>query len=60
MAKEWKSKGAGGGVYFLGFIASAVYFIQNAVGFGQGLLGFLKAIVWPAFLIYRVLTVLHV
>ena len=60
MAKEWKQHGKSGGVYFLGFIASAVYFIQNAVGFGQGLLAFLKAIVWPAFLIYRVLTVLHV
>jgi hypothetical protein len=60
MAKEWKQHSKSGGIYFLGFIASAVYFIQAAVGFGQGLLGLLKALVWPAFLIYRVFVVLHV
>ena len=45
----------GGGIYFLGFIGAAVYYIQAADTFGQGVLGFLKAIVWPAFLIYKLL-----
>ena len=42
----------GGAVYFLGIIGSAVYYIQNATSFWGGVLGFLKALVWPAFLIY--------
>lgn len=45
----------GGGVYFLGFIGSAVYYIQQANGFWGGVLGLLKAIVWPAFLVYKLL-----
>lgn len=52
-----KSGGAGAGtpVYFLGFIGAAVYYIQAATGFWMGVLGFLKAIVWPAFVIYKIL-----
>lgn len=50
--------GTPGAVYGLGFIGAAVYYIQHAATFGAGVLGLLKAIVWPAFLIYRVLTLL--
>ena len=46
------STGGGSGIYCLGFIGAAVYFISHATGFWVGVLGFLKAIVWPAFLIY--------
>ncbi|HLW46569.1 MAG TPA: hypothetical protein VKW09_02255 [bacterium] len=53
-----KSGGASGAVYGLGFIGAAVYFIQHAPTFGAGVLGFLKAVVWPALLIYRVLQLL--
>lgn len=45
--------GAGGGVYGLGMIGAAVYFIQQSVGFWAGAVGILKAIVWPAFLVYK-------
>jgi hypothetical protein len=45
----------GGGIYFLGFIGAAVYYIQNATGFWNGVVGFLKALVWPAFLVYKLL-----
>ena len=45
----------GGGVYCLGFIGAAVYFIQNAETFWWGVLGVLKAIVWPAIMIYKLL-----
>lgn len=44
----------GGGAYGLGFIGAAVYYIQAADSFGTGLLGILKAIVWPAFMVYHV------
>ena len=40
-------------VYGLGFIGAAVYFISTATSFWMGVLGFLKAIVWPAFLVYE-------
>lgn len=42
-------------VYGLGFIGAAVYFISHATGFWMGVLGFLKAIVWPAVLVYELL-----
>ena len=42
-------------VYGLGFIGAVVYYIQMASSFWAGLMGFLKAIVWPAFLVYDAL-----
>lgn len=42
-------------VYGLGFIGAAVYFIQHANSFWMGVLGILKAIVWPALLVYEAL-----
>lgn len=60
--KKWHKQGTGimGGFFgFLTFIGAAVYFIQQAEGFWPGVLGFLKAIVWPALLIYKVFTLLH-
>lgn len=40
-------------VYVLGFIGAAIYFISIAESFWSGVLGFLKAMVWPAFLVYE-------
>jgi len=48
-----KQNAGNGAVYGLGFIGSAVYFIGHAATFGAGVLGFLKAIVWPAILMYQ-------
>ncbi|MBU4069633.1 MAG: hypothetical protein KJ646_01495 [Nanoarchaeota archaeon] len=42
-----------GAVYGLGFIGAAIYYISTATSFWIGVLGVLKAIVWPAFLIYE-------
>jgi len=47
--------GCSGCGYFLGFIGTAIYYISTATGFGMGILGVLKAIVWPAFLVFEVL-----
>lgn len=41
--------------YFLGFLGAVIYYIQTATGFWNGTLGVLKALVWPAFLVYEVL-----
>jgi hypothetical protein len=50
------ASGAGGGaVYGLGLIGALVYFLQHATNFGEGVLGFLKALVWPALLVYQLL-----
>ena len=46
---------ASSAVYGLGLIGAAIYFISGATGFWMGVLGFLKAIVWPAFLVYEAL-----
>ena len=45
----------GGGIYCLGFIGAAIYYISTASGFWVGVLGFLKAIVWPVFLVLEAL-----
>jgi hypothetical protein len=54
--KIYRNGGGGGGaVYGFGLIGAAVYFIQQAPTFWLGVLGFLKAIVWPALVVYRLL-----
>ena len=53
-----RSGGAADAVYGLGFIGAAIYFISGATTFWMGVLGFLKAIVWPAFLVMEALKVL--
>lgn len=53
MKKEIPQTAPAGAVYGLGFIGAAVYFISNATNFGMGIIGFLKALVWPAFLVYE-------
>lgn len=42
-------------VYGVGLIGAAIYYISTATSFWMGLLGFLKALVWPAFLVYEAL-----
>lgn len=54
--EKWgKDSSCGGFGYFAGFIGAAVYFISTSNGFWPGALGFLKAIVWPAFLVFKAL-----
>lgn len=45
----------GGGFYFLGALGAAIYYISTATGFWVGVLGILKAIVWPAFLVFEIM-----
>jgi hypothetical protein len=53
MKQEFHKTAHSGAVYGLGLIGAAIYFISHATGFWMGVLGFLKAIVWPAFLVYE-------
>ena len=52
--------GIAGGAYFMGFVAAAVYFIQNSTSAWTGFVGFLKAIVWPGFLVYYLFDFLQI
>lgn len=40
-------------IYGMAFIGAFIYFLQHAHTFWDGLLGFLKALVWPAVLVYK-------
>lgn len=59
MKEKVSHNASGGAVYGLGFIGAAVYFISHAAGFWIGVLGFFKALVWPAFLVYELLKYLE-
>lgn len=48
-----------GAIYGLGFIGAAIYYIQHANTFWVGVIGLLKALVWPAFVVYKALGFLH-
>ncbi|KKR03724.1 MAG: hypothetical protein UT31_C0011G0006 [Parcubacteria group bacterium GW2011_GWF2_39_13b] len=52
-------KHTSGAVYGLGFIGAVVFYIKAAATFSAGVIGFLKALVWPAFLIYKLLEFLY-
>lgn len=49
----------GDAVYGLGLIGALVYFIGHATSFWLGVLGFFKAIIWPAILVYKLFIFLH-
>lgn len=55
MKNNMQQSAPAGAVYGLGLIGAAIYFISNATSFWIGALGILKAIVWPAFLVYEAL-----
>jgi hypothetical protein len=50
---------SGNAVYGLGIIGAAIYFIQHATSFGSGVLGLFEALVWPVFVVYKLLEFLH-
>jgi len=47
-------------IYGLGVVGSAIYYVSTASGFWVGMLGLLKSIVWPAFLVFEILKFLGV
>lgn len=66
-AKEWKewhggkskkvntAHGTSGALYFVGFIGSLIYWLQAVVGFGAVITAILKSLVWPAYIVYKLL-----
>jgi hypothetical protein len=48
-----------GAVYGLGWFGAVIYYISTATGFWDGVLGFLKSIVWPGFVVYELMKFLE-
>lgn len=48
-----------GAIYGLGLVGALIYYIQQANGFWDGILGILQALVWPAFLTYKLLELVY-
>jgi hypothetical protein len=53
--RSYVHHGGSGAIYGLGFVGAVIYYISTATGFWMGVLGFLKALVWPAFLVFGLL-----
>jgi hypothetical protein len=60
MRKDVPASAPAGAFYGLGLIGAAVYFISQATSFWTGVIGVIKALVWPAILIYEALKSLGV
>lgn len=45
-----------GFVLFLAYFGALIYFMERNVGFWGDVLAFLQAAVWPAYVLYEVLT----
>ena len=59
--RHWRHharNGMGGSIYGLGFVGASIYYIQHATTFWLGVYGVIKAMVWPAIIIYKVLVLL--
>jgi hypothetical protein len=53
MKEKMQENASSNAVYGLGLIGAAIYYISTATSFWIGVLGFLKALVWPVFLVYE-------
>lgn len=59
-SKDWDKKqsashGTAGALYFVGFIGALIYWMQAVTDFGSVLIGILKSLVWPAYIVYKLL-----
>ncbi len=50
-----KDNHASNGVYGLGMIGALIYYFKHAATFWAVLAGILKAVFWPAFLVYNLM-----
>lgn len=60
MAKKKVNKcmsdsGCGGFAYCLGVIGALIFYLSNATGFWSGVLGVLKALIWPTMVVLNLL-----
>ncbi len=60
--KRWKKTvnvNHSSGIYGFGLIGAAVYYLQHASTFWIGVIGIIKAVFWPAIVVYKVFDMLH-
>lgn len=50
--------GPTGFAMFVAFVGAFIYFLQNTQDFGDVIMAFLKALVWPGFVVYHGLQML--
>ena len=55
-----QAAGPAGFVFFVAWIGAAVYFVNQVDGFWNIVLAVLKSFVWPGYLVYHVLGLLHI
>ena len=60
LVKITNEHGPSGFIFFVAYIGAVVYFFQQQPDFWGFILALLKAIVWPAFVLFNVLEVLGV
>lgn len=54
-----KTSSPSGAMYCIGWFGALVYYMQTAVGFGAVVTGFLKAFIWPATIVYKLLEMFY-
>jgi hypothetical protein len=52
--------GPAGGAFFITYIGAAIYFVDKADGFGEVVVALLQALVWPAYLVNKIFTILQI
>jgi hypothetical protein len=50
----------GFGIFLVTYVGALIYFVDKAHGFGETVLAFLQAAVWPAYLVNHIFTILHI
>jgi hypothetical protein len=61
VATKYTRNGSAGGLWFMGFIGTLIYFLHYHSGtFLLVLVAIFKAIVWPAYLVYYLLSFMGV
>lgn len=53
-----KHNAGSGALYGIGIFGALVYFLQHSGSFGEGVVGIIYAIFWPAVLVYKALELL--
>jgi hypothetical protein len=58
--KKMQKPNPGFGIFLITYVGALIYFVDKADGFGETVLAFLQALVWPAYLINHVFTMLQI
>jgi len=57
---KMKHNASSGALYGIGVIGALIYYLQHATTFLMALIGIVKAIFWPAVIVYKVLEILKI